>query len=178
MRRSLVALAAAALFAGSPAFAQEGGMDVGPSAGSWEFTFGGTGVSDNELDNTQLSFDGSAGYYMTRNLLLDVRQGIAFEDIGDNNVLSTRVAVDYHFDLDNAGRWRPFVGGNIGGIYGSAVNDSGIAGVEAGLKWYVKNETFLFGRGEYAWSFDSGNDVDDNFEDGQFLYTFGIGMNF
>ena len=44
---------------------------------------------------------------------------------------STRVAVDYNFDM---GRWVPYIGANLGYVYGD-VNDTWIAGPEGGVKF-------------------------------------------
>ena len=43
-------------------------------------------------------------------------------------------------------------------IYGDAVEDTWAAGPEAGAKFYVKDETFLFGRAEYQFFFDDDED--------------------
>jgi hypothetical protein len=32
---------------------------------------------------------------------------------------------------------------NLGGIYGNGVSETGAAGVEGGLKWYVLQKTFI-----------------------------------
>jgi hypothetical protein len=52
------------------------------------------------------------------------------------------------------------------------------AGLEGGAKYYVKPKTFIFAMVEYQWLFNSGNDVANNFDDGRFLYSLGIGFHF
>ena len=37
---------------------------------------------------------------------------------------------------------------------------------------------FIFGMIEWLWFFDDGSDFDDNFDDGQFVYSLGVGFNF
>lgn len=148
----------------------------GPAAGDWELTLGGGGSSDQDLSSTNANFDGSLGYFFTEAWMVGLRQSVDFNDIGGSDLSgSTRAVLDYHFDMD---RLRPFLGVSAGGVYGDGVSDSGTAGLEGGLKWYAREKTFIFGRLEYQWLFDSGDEVDDNFEDGQFIYTFGIGFNF
>jgi len=148
----------------------------GPAAGDWEFTLGGGGATSQDIDNTDANVDVSVGYFLTDEWMVAIRQSLSFNDQGESNLNgSTRAALDYHFDL---GRWQPFVGVNAGGVYGDNVEDTFAAGLEAGVKFYVKEETFLFFRGEYQWFFDDGDEADDTFDDGSFIYTFGIGFNF
>ena len=153
-----------------------GGSAFGPEAGDWEITFGGGGATSQDVDVTDANFNGSFGYFFTEAWQLSVRQDLRFSDSGPSNLNGqTRVALDYHFDLD---RLRPFVGINGGRVYGDATADSWAAGLEAGAKFYALEKTFLFGRLEYQWFFDNGSEIDDSFEDGNFIYTFGIGFNF
>ena len=50
---------------------------------------------------------------------------------------------------------------------------------EAGLKYYVKDETFLYGRVAYQFITEDADDADDqSFDDGTFEYVIGIGFNF
>lgn len=148
----------------------------GPEAGDWELTLGGNGSNDSDFEAGGFGVSGSLGYFFTKAMELSVRQSISFSDFGSSSWNgATRAAFDYHFYLD---RIRPFVGANFGGIYGESVNETFAAGLEAGVKWYVKNETFIFGMGEYQWLFDDADSADDAFDDGQFLYSLGIGFNF
>jgi hypothetical protein len=148
----------------------------GPQQGQWEVTFSGNGSSDEDFDTNVFGLSGSIGYYLTDDLLVALRQSLNISDNGDDSTRgSTRVALDYHFDLD---RFRPFVGANFGGVYGDGINDTFAAGLEGGLKWYVKPEVFLFGMIEYQWLFDDADDVNNTFDDGQWIYTFGVGFNF
>lgn len=115
----------------SACFAQH----YGPAPGDWEITLGGSGSNDKNFDSGAFALSGSVGYYINRALEVSVRQAVAFSDFGDSSWdASTRVALDYHFDLK---RFRPFIGGNLGGIYGDTVTDSFIGGVGAGLKFYA-----------------------------------------
>jgi hypothetical protein len=173
MRKTFFALAIAAAFVATPAFAQEG---VGPDGGDYELQLGGSGSNDNDFTQSEFTLDGTLGYYLDRNWLVSVKQDVSYSDLsGANWAASTRVGAAYHFDL---GEVRPFLGADLGYIYGDAVSDEWIASGNGGLKWYVKPETFIFGRAEYQWFFDSGSDADNNFDDGRFVYTAGIGFNF
>jgi hypothetical protein len=85
------------------------------------------------------------------------------------------VALDFHFDLEAL---QPFVGGNFGYVYGDAVNDTFEAAPEAGVKWFVNSTTFIFGMAEYQFFFDKGSNAGSGFNDGQFVYTLGVGFRF
>ena len=151
----------------------------GPSEGSQEFTLSGTGTNDRHCNSGGFGLAGSYGWYMSRDLELGVRQAVnwtAVNNADDRINGSTRGAVDYHFNVTD--RFRPFVGANVGVIYGDGVHDTGIIGPEVGLKYYLNPTTFLLAQGEYQYFFDSGDDIGDNFNNGSYAYTVGLGLNF
>ena len=188
MMRYLSALLIAALVT-VPAFGQErrdriDEMDevnvgqYGPTEGNWEFTIGGGGTSDNNFDTGDFRTDFELGYYLSEKWSVALRQGLSYVDNNNGTDLSgsTRGAIDYNFDF---GRWRPFLGVNLGYVYGDNVADTFAGGPEAGVRWYAKEKTFIYARAEYQFLFEDLNDADDNdIEDGQFLYTLGVGFNF
>ena len=146
--------------------------------GDKEITLSGTAANGSDFDGVNAGINGSIGYFLTDNLELSVRQSIVYSDIAPvDSALSgsTRVALDFHFDLEAL---QPFVGGNFGYVYGDVVNDTFEAAPEAGVKWFVNSTTFIFAMAEYQFFFDSGDEADDSFEDGQFVYTLGIGFRF
>ena len=63
-------------------------------------------------------------------------------------------------------------------MYGNGVKDGGFAGAEFGLKYYVLESTYILGRAEYQFFFDSGDSAKDNFDDGAWVYVIGMGFNF
>lgn len=154
---------------------------LGPVQGEREFTLSGTGSSDKDFDSSSIGVSADIGWYRSRELLLGLRQSVNFADIEGQDITddfwngSTRGYVNYHFGHT---AWRPFVGASLGAVYGDGVNDSGFAGLEAGLKYYVLPKTFIMGRAEYQWFFDDGGDVDDQFDKGAWAYTLGLGYNF
>jgi len=145
--------------------------------GGNEITIAGTGASDKNLDNSTWGLAGSYGWFVNNNWEVLLRQSVNFSDLpGDNSWSgSTRLGADYHWNL---GKWRPFVGLNIGGIYGDGVNDSGIMGPDIGVKYYVKPDTFVFLQTEYQYFFDDSDDVTDNFSEGAFAHSVGVGFSF
>ena len=142
--------------------------------GDKEVLLNGAGVSDSDFDSTIFSIQGSLGYFFTDRFEAAVRQGVAFtsiEDGGSSWNATTAGAVDYHFDL---GRFWPFVGGTIGLTYGDDVSDTWIAGIEGGVKFFVSDTAFLLGMIQWQWFLDDNNN--EGFEDGQWVYTVGVGF--
>lgn len=164
-----------------PAIAAEQVQSVGPATGDREFTLSGTGSSDRDFDSSSLGASADLGWYYSERTLIGVRQSLNYADIEGESIDddfwngSTRGFVDYHF---GDAHWRPFVGASLGGVYGDGISDSAFGGLEAGVKYYVLSETFLMGRAEYQWFFDSSSDAQDNFDDGAWAYTIGMGYNF
>ncbi len=151
----------------------------GPQAGDWEFSLGGGGTNDKEFETGGFNVDAELGHYLTDDFAVALRQSGNYSDVGSDTAWSatSRVAIDYHFPLFED-RLRPFIGANLGYVYGENVDDTWAAGPEAGVKWYVKDETFIYGRAEYQFLFEDGDDAEDRFDDGIWLYTVGIGFNF
>ncbi|WP_445398428.1 hypothetical protein [Zobellella sp. An-6] len=169
-----------------PAYAlaqsQMGGSGtVGPSAGDREFSLSGTGSSNKDFDSSSFGISVDYGWYLSDRMLAGIRQSISYADVEGEDLSddfwngSTRGFVDYHF---GQGAARPFVGATLGGIYGDGVKDTGTAGLEAGLKYYMLPSTFVQARAEYQFLFDSGDSASDNFDNGAWAYVLGMGINF
>jgi hypothetical protein len=149
------------------------------NAGDWELTLSGQGSNGPDFDGTQWSVDGQLGYFYTKNLEVALRQTVSYTDIGStagggsawNG--ATRISLDWNFDI---GRWVPYVGANVGFVYGEGVNDTWEAGPEAGIKFFVNSTTFIRVGVEYEFFFDQGSDASNAFSDGQFIYGLGIGF--
>ena len=151
---------------------------VGPQAGDKELSLSGSGSSDKNGDNANFGLSGDLGYYLTPHAEVGIRQSVDYTNPANANSAwdgATRGFFDYNF-LNDA--FRPFAGASLGGVYGDNVNDSGFAGLEAGVKYYVRSKTFLVGRAEYQWLFNSADKADDRFNDGAWAYTVGLGYDF
>jgi outer membrane protein W len=147
----------------------------------WEITLGGGGSNTNDFDGFSASVNGSLGYYFTDNLELSVRQSVTYSDfVGSDWNGSTRVAFDIHFPMGSRGHIVPFVGANIGYVYGDSVKDTFAAAPEAGIKLYFDEQTFVFFVAEYQFFFEDADsdDVSSSFDDGAFVYTIGLGFRF
>ena len=145
--------------------------------GDKEITLSGSASNGSEFDGVFIGANGSFGYFVTDNLELSVRQSLTYTDVNVDASMngSTRIAGDFHFDLE---AWQPFVGANFGYVYGDAVSDTFEAAPEAGIKWFVNSTTFIFAMVEYQFFFDQADEADNAFEDGQFLWSLGIGFRF
>jgi len=169
MLRKIVLIGALALFL-VPAAAQAQFEE-----GDWELTLGGQGASDEDVEAGGFSINGNLGYFLTDALEVGVRQNWSYDD--DNNGTdvngSTAGALDFHFDLD---RWQPFVGAVLGYAYGDSTTDTWFAGPEGGVKYFVNSTTFLYGLVQYQFFFDDSDEIEDNFDEGSFVYQVGIGF--
>ena len=151
----------------------------------WELTLGGGASNSVDFDGFSANLNASLGYFFTDTLEVAVRQTIAYSDVqadptGDSSAwnASTRVALDLHFPMGDRGQIMPFIGANIGFIYGESVNDTWIAGPEAGVKVFLDEQTFVFILAEYQFFFDEADEADDAFDDGAFVYSVGLGFRF
>lgn len=144
-----------------------------PQAGDWELRLDGHGASDKDFDNNSLGASAQVGYFFTDALQVNLRQGLSWDKvqgIGSDWSGSTGVGIDYEFQIGD--QWRPYVGASLGYTYGDDVDESWVAGVEGGVKYYVNASTFVFGQIGYNWL------LDDSASDGGFGYGLGIGFNF
>jgi hypothetical protein len=157
-----------------PAAAQERFV---PGDDEWELTFNGTGSNDRDFDNGGFGVSGALGYYLSDETEFVLRQSVSYtrsDSLGSDNIFSTRAAIDYHFGEE---RLRPFLGVNFGGVYGSGVEETFAAAPEVGLKWYARPGVFMMLMGEYQFFFRDVSDADDQFDDGQFVYSLGMGFD-
>ena len=155
--------------------------NFGPVAGDREFSISGTGSSDRKFDSGSFGVVGEYGWYTQDHMVFGIRQSVNYASIKGENIKddfwngSTRGYFNHHFGTTQS---RPFLGGSLGLIYGDGVRDSAFAGLEGGMKYYVQEKTYVLGRAEYQWFFNRSRDVTDNFRDGAWAFTLGLGYNF
>lgn len=150
----------------------------GPQEGEWEVTLAGSGSSDKDLETGSFNIDIDASYYFSELLSAGVRQNVGYIDTnggGDDWNASSSVFGQVHFGDTPL---RPFVGLSVGYLYGDGVNETFFGGPEVGLRYYVKSDAFIFGRASYQFLFESGDEIEDQFDDGRLLYTLGVGFTF
>lgn len=149
-----------------------------PTQGSREMSISGAGSSDKEFDDNAFAMEVSYGYYLSSATAFGVRQSASVTDSEGNDSNwngATRFFYDYHFGQNNL---RPYLGINVGYLYGESVEETFIAGPELGLKYYVLPSTFIAGQIEYQFLFEDASDANDRFDDGAYIYSIGVGYNF
>lgn len=139
----------------------------------WELTLNGAGFSDETFNGGQFSIGGSLGRFLTNDLEVAVRQTTGYSDVTNNWSGSTRVAADYHFGDDHL---RPFVGASAGYVYGGEFRDTWAIGPEAGVKFFVDDDTFIYGSLGYDFFSRKATNEEGDFRNGQFVYGVGIGF--
>ncbi len=163
------------LFAGNASAEDE---RWGFQRGDRELTLAGTGSSDNNFDSTNLSAQVGLGYFMTDFFEIAFRQDGTYIDRkngGSYYNAASRGALDFYMPLDPV---YPYIGVNGGYIYGDLVNDQWIVGPEAGIKFFAGPTSFIYGALEYEFLLNDSNDVEEDFEDGRFVYSIGVGLTF
>lgn len=141
----------------------------------WELTLSGQGANDNDFDGLSVSAQGQLGYYIddAAQHQVNLRQNLIYSDTGGPGSSldgSTAIGYDYHFDFGQDQPIVPFLGASIGYRYGDATDDSWIAGLEGGAKFYVNDTTFIFARVGYDFL------LQESFGDGSFNYALGVGF--
>jgi hypothetical protein len=92
-----------------------------------------------------------------------------------------RLGLVARFALDQelaSGAFRPFVGVNVGRLYGEAARDDWAAGVAAGARYFVQPRTFVRASAEYGWMFSHARGLNDRFAEGQWTWSMGLGFTF
>ena len=139
-------------------------------AGNWSLELNGTGSNDKDFENGQVAANGELGYFMSKELEFGIRQGVSWADSQLSSSIwngSTAIFADWHFDMD---RWQPYIGANLGYVYGDSTNDTWVAGPEGGVKYFVNSTTFIDARITYEFS------LQDGIDEGAFGYGLGIGF--
>lgn len=184
IRSRFIPLCASLLLAGATvAFAQTGvsapGTLTSRNAGEREFTLGGSGATNKDFDDSLGGINFSYGWYTSDTQQWVLRQSVNYSNPSDGGQSwngSTKIAFDQH--LASRGALRPFVGVNLGRVYGDRVRDTFAGGLEAGAKFYVQPRTFVYALVEYGWFFRRGKEIDNTFSSGQYNWSMGVGFNF
>jgi hypothetical protein len=148
----------------------------GFTQGDKTLALSGTGQNDRDYVNFIFSLEGQLSYFFTDRVEGLIQQNIDWIDVPGSDEDwsgSTRAGLRYNWDM---GRWWPFLGVDLGYIYGDRVRDQWVAGPEAGVRYFVNETTFILGQIQYEFFFRNTSDATDAFDDGRFLYTLGIGF--
>jgi outer membrane protein W len=151
-------------------------QEVGVQQGDMLLTLSGSAANGPDFDAVTISAAAKFEYAIADNFTIGAKQAIGYTDAGAASSAlnaSTSIGTWYHFGFDN---FVPYIGANLGYTYGDAVSDTWFLSPEAGVKYYVNEETFVFLSVEYQWFFDDTDEIDDSFSDGQFIYQLGVGF--
>jgi hypothetical protein len=179
MKKNLVHLACLAGIAALPFTASAQNASTPQVAGLREFTIGGSGSTNTDLNDSFGAIDFSYGTFLTPTSEWLIRQSATYSNPSnaDNGWIgSTHLAYDWHLSSDAAAR--PFLGVSGGRVYGNSVRDTWTAGLEGGAKFFMKSQTFVYALVSYDWFFDRGHQIDDRFNDGRLNWSLGVGYQF
>ncbi len=144
--------------------------------GPFELVISGVGANNQNFDRGTAEVSASLGYFVSSNFELAARQDVLYSDTGSASWDgSTRLAADYNF---GNGALRPVLGVNLGYVYGDSVQDTWEAAPEAGIKFRLSSDVFLQLLAEYQFFFKTARQASDGFDNGQFVYSLGLGFAF
>ncbi|HET6248805.1 MAG TPA: outer membrane beta-barrel protein [Tepidisphaeraceae bacterium] len=147
--------------------------------GPFEIELGGDGTNGPNFNGFTAAADASIGYFFTDNLELDLRQTAAYSDVaGVGWDASTDLAIDFNVPLGDQAQWMPYIGANIGYVYGNSVRNTWEAAPEAGVKYFVNSSTFIYVSAEYQFFFNQNSTAGSALRNGQFIYGLGVGFRF
>jgi hypothetical protein len=143
--------------------------------GDRTLTLSGTGANDDDFRHFIFNVEGKLGYFFADNFQGSFQQGISFVDVpgsDDDWLFASRVALDYVW---GSGQWWPFIGVNLGYLWGDRVRDVLTIGPQVGVHYFVNNTTFVLGQVQYEIFTRSGGSG-ETFGDDRWVYTLGIGF--
>jgi len=98
-------------------------------------------------DSTAYSFDVSYGRFITSNWLLGVQAGIT----GINSDKDYRVGVFAEYNFLTGTKWVPFVRAGVGYTRPDQGSNSGVIGLDAGVKYFMRPNMALFASAGGDW---------------------------
>jgi hypothetical protein len=138
--------------------------------GNFSLELAGDGGTDHDWTEASAGISFELGYFVSKELMVGVRQGISWSDAGGPGSFmdgSTRIVANYHFDMD---KWQPYVGASLGYAYGDLTEDDWFAGPELGVKYFVNSTTYVDLVVAYDFLLCEGLD------EGSYRYGLGIGF--
>lgn len=141
--------------------------------GDFELSLAATGATPAQGDSFQTGGTVGLGYFLSKDIEIGVRQGFSYSDTGPATWGgSTQGALDVHFPLGDDANILPFVGFFGGASYATHAETSWRLGPEAGIKFFLDDNTILALMAQY------GFDPDSDFDSGSFGYSLGLSFRF
>jgi hypothetical protein len=171
-RKLILGIGLSTAMAGTLGLAQQ---NASFAEGDRIFTLSGGGTSDNDFDSNTASIQLGLGQFLNDFLAAGVRQDLSVANLSDSNDwnASTRLGLDYY---PVTGRTAPYVGANVGYVYGDAIRNQFIAGPNVGVRHFINDTTFLTLGVEYQVLFKDSDEAQDTYKDGRFVYELGMGV--
>ncbi len=121
-----------------------------------------------------LGAGGSVGYFICDPLELSLRESVLYSSFpnGTNAVINSRLALDYEL---GRGRLRPFIGAEAGYVIGLHSASSLEAGPEIGVRYFLKDSTFVYGAAEWERFFRQSS-FRGGIRQSEIIFSFGIGF--
>jgi hypothetical protein len=165
--------------AAAPAPAPAKPAEKAPEPLKWAFGLGGfygynlkETDEDDDLTSHLVGGEARIAYYVTPNIPVSVEQAVFNTiDTSSDDGWGGRSVVGIDFQ-GNFGGWRPYIGANVGGVYGKGVQDSFVAGPEIGFEVDFSRRWFMYAKAAYDVVFR--NDI----EDGIIIGGLGAGYRF
>ena len=146
-----------------------------PVAGDNEVEAAGSFTHSQGSNTGNFTPDVAYGYYLTPGWEVGLRQALSYNFIDgarDQWRATTTPFLLYNF---NFGRFVPFLG-LAGGIVWNDQKITGTLGPNAGIKFFLSDQTYLGARYRYEWFFHSFRGLQNNADHGQHVATIGIGF--
>lgn len=109
--------------------------------------------------STAYNFDISYGYFLTSNWLIGVQAGIT----GVNSDKDYRVGVFGEYNFLTGTKWVPFIRAGIGYARPDEGDNSGVLGVDAGIKYFMRSNLAIFASMGGDWIISGDDNGDDGF---------------
>jgi hypothetical protein len=110
-------------------------------------------------DSTAYNFDISYGRFITSNWLIGVQAGIT----GVNSDKDYRVGIFGEYNFLTGTKWVPFVRAGIGYARPDEGDNSGVLGVDAGIKYFMRSNLAIFASMGGDWIISGDDNGDDGF---------------
>jgi hypothetical protein len=143
--------------------------------GDFELTLSAAGFTPIRDKGLEAAVSAGLGVFLTDNIELGVRQQFIYDDLDVAASFNGATLFAADWNLTIASRWQPFVGAFVGYQYGDLVSASAQAGPEAGLRYFVTPDAFVYLLTDYRFLISgNGNSQDDD----ELTFSIGIGARF
>lgn len=138
-----------------------------------------TAVADADLIAAAPALE--ATFALAAGFALEVLARQPLEFVGPATASESKLGLVARLALDqelSAGAFRPFVGVNVGRLYGELAREDWAAGIAAGARYFVQPRTFVRASAEYGWMFSHARGFNDRLAEGSWTWSMGLGITF